>query len=98
MDVAANIATKQDIADLKAFFDQRLRELLTDLSRSDNRYMDLEQCAAYIGRTTHALRGLIRRRQIPHMRIGRRLQFDRDKIDSWMKRHARRGALLDHPG
>lgn len=99
MTIPADVATKQDIADLKAFIDQRLREALTHPRQpTDSRYMDFEQCAAYIGRTPKALRGLISRKQIPHMALGRRLQFDRITIDRWMARHSRRGKLLDHPG
>ncbi len=99
MKYPADIATKQDIAELKSFIDSRRREVLTQSSQpSDSRYMDFEECANYIGRTRAALRGLIQRKQIPHMALGRRLQFDRITIDRWMARHSRRGKVLDHPG
>lgn len=58
------------------------------------RYMDAHQCASYIGRTLKALYCLVERGHIPHSRPGRKLQFDPERIDAWMGRHARRGKLL----
>lgn len=59
------------------------------------RYLSLEQCAAYIGRTPKAVERLLEKGDIPHMKVKGRLAFDRERIDRWMERHTvtcRRGA------
>lgn len=56
------------------------------------RYFSVKQAAEYLGRTEKAIRHLVEDRKIPHIRIGRRIQFDRDALDRWMQRHAKRGA------
>lgn len=55
------------------------------------RYLTVDTCAAYLGRTPKAVRRLVERGELPCIRVGRRVQFDRDKIDSWMSRHTVRG-------
>jgi excisionase family DNA binding protein len=93
--ITLDIATKQDLAELKTFIERMLCDLGTHArSKTESRYMNVEQCAAYIGRTPRAVYHLVENGQIPHARPGRRLQFDREKIDRWMARHARRGAWL----
>lgn len=59
-----------------------------------NRYMDTATCAAYIGRSVEAVWQLVHKGQIPVIRVGRRLSFDRERIDRWMDRHAQRGAMV----
>ena len=61
---------------------------------TETRYFDVDQCAAYIGRTATAVRMLAKRGQIPRLKVGRKLQFDKEKIDRWMDRHSQRGASL----
>lgn len=58
------------------------------------RYFNVEQCAAYIGRTDNAVRMLVKKGQIPRLKLGRKVQFDKEKIDRWMERHSQRGAGL----
>lgn len=58
------------------------------------RYLTYEQCATYIGRTVRAVEGLVRRGQIPVIRLGRRVQFDKEAIDRWVQRHSQRGAMI----
>jgi excisionase family DNA binding protein len=70
------------------------RERQMAASEPAGRWMNVDQCAAYIGRTPNAVRMLVKKGQIPRMPVGRKLQFDREKIDRWMKRHAKRGAML----
>lgn len=56
------------------------------------RYLTVGQCAAYLGRTPKAVYRLVEREEIPHLRIGRRVQFDKDRVDRWLERHTVRGA------
>lgn len=59
-----------------------------------NRYMTSAACAVYIGRSIDCLWQLVRKEQIPVIRVGRRLSFDRERIDRWMDKHAQRGAMV----
>jgi excisionase family DNA binding protein len=52
------------------------------------RYMNIEQCSTYIGRSTTAVYRLVARREIPFIRNGRTLRFDRVAIDAWQKEGA----------
>jgi hypothetical protein len=49
------------------------------------RWLSFEACAQYLGKTHAALRGLVRRRQIPFHRYHHRLLFDRVEIDNWVQ-------------
>jgi excisionase family DNA binding protein len=48
-------------------------------------WLDVDGAAAYLATTPAAIRGLVKRRQIPHHRpIGtKRLLFHRDELDAW---------------
>ena len=52
------------------------------------RYMNIEQCSIYIGRSVTAIYRLVARREIPFIRNGRTLRFDRVAIDAWQKEGA----------
>ncbi len=60
------------------------------MTGTSSRYLDVPALAAYIGRTTKAVYRLVERGDIPTIRRGRKLQFDRERIDRWMERGARR--------
>lgn len=64
------------------------------VNTAPSRWMSVDQCATYIGRTPEAVRMLVKRGQIPHSRTGRKLQFDKERLDAWLGRHARRGAMV----
>ena len=61
------------------------------------RLLNVADIALKLGRTEKAIRRLVERRQIPHLRIGRRVQFCEATIDRWLMRHARRGMTLTEP-
>lgn len=58
------------------------------------RWMDVKQCAAYIRRSVKAVYHLAESGTLPCTPQGRRLFFDKGKIDRWMERHARRGSMV----
>lgn len=58
------------------------------------RYMDVAECASYLGRSVKAVYCLVAEGKIPYAKVGRRVQFDRVKLDGWMGRHARRGQMV----
>lgn len=66
----------------------------TMTTKTDARYFTVATVATYLGRTPKAIYRLLDRGEIPHIRIGRRVQFDRERIDRWMERHSKRGALV----
>lgn len=49
------------------------------------RYMNIEQCSVYIGRSVTAIYRLVARREIPFIRNGRNLRFDKKAIDAWQQ-------------
>ncbi len=48
------------------------------------RYMTTAQVACYIGRTVKAIFRLVEKKRIPFVKVGGRLQFDKELIDEWM--------------
>jgi excisionase family DNA binding protein len=55
--------------------------------------LNYEQAADYVGVTVGALRALVSRRRVPHVRIGpRSVVFDRAELDAWIA--ARRVEVL----
>ena len=86
--ITLGIATQQDIAELRTFVEMRFRELTTALNGPAlPRYMNVQQCAAYISKSPKAVRHMVDKAHIPHIRLGRSLRFDRELMDRWMARH-----------
>jgi excisionase family DNA binding protein len=52
-----------------------------------SRYVGVAALAIYLGLTDNAVRGLVKRGQIPVTRVGRTLRFDLRKIDRWLEAH-----------
>ena len=48
-------------------------------------YLTVGQAAEYLSVTEAALRAMIRRRDIPFIRMGRRIRFDVNVLDRWMR-------------
>ena len=59
---------------------------------TEPRYLDVPGCAAYLSMTEPAIRSLVQRGEIPHVKIGRRLRFDRTRLDTWVQKMTTRGA------
>lgn len=51
------------------------------------RLVDTRGAAEYLGLTQDQIRGLVYRRQIPHLKIGRALKFDIRTLDRWVEQH-----------
>lgn len=47
--------------------------------------LDIKQTALYLNVSVSLIRKLVRKCEIPHNRIGNKLLFRKDKIDSWLK-------------
>lgn len=53
--------------------------------QTEVRYLDVAGVALYLSKTKRAVHHLVAQAQIPHIRMGRSLRFDRAAIDQWMK-------------
>lgn len=91
--ITLDVATKKDIAALRAEIEEALR-LVLDTARNvtPRRYMTVEDCAVYIGRTPGSVRSMVSRAAIPHIMLGTRVQFDKERIDKWMEKNRRNAA------
>ena len=52
--------------------------------QTEPRYLDVAGVATYISKSPKAIRHMVAQAQLPHIRIGRSIRFDRAKIDTWM--------------
>jgi len=50
----------------------------------DQRYLDVEGVANYTCSTPLSIRQKVHLKQIPHLKRGRRVLFDRLEIDAWL--------------
>jgi excisionase family DNA binding protein len=51
----------------------------------DRRYLDVSSAATYLGTSSTAIYATVARRQIPFRRLGRKLLFDKSKLDTYIK-------------
>lgn len=49
----------------------------------------LDEAAEFLGVTVPALRGLIHRRRIPHVKVGRVIRFRQNDLEAWVSEHTR---------
>ena len=65
---------------------QRVIERLSAAQeQKDTRLLDVAAAAKYIGRTPAALRHMIAKGTVPHVRRDGRVQLDRCDLDSWVE-------------
>jgi excisionase family DNA binding protein len=55
---------------------------------AQRRWLDIDETANYLGRSSAAIRGLAKRGVLPHSRLGRRFMFDRLRIDRLLEASA----------
>ena len=48
--------------------------------------MTVHETAAYLGVSGDTIYEMVRRKEIPHIRIRRRILFRRDTLDAWLSR------------
>jgi excisionase family DNA binding protein len=51
----------------------------------NNTYLNFQEVCDLLKITTHHLRSLIFKRQIPVIKIGRLIRFDRQQLNEWIK-------------
>jgi excisionase family DNA binding protein len=52
-----------------------------------NRLLTIETLAETLAKTPLAIRGLIRRKQIPFIKIGASIRFDPEDVQGWLARN-----------
>ena len=52
--------------------------------QTEPRYLDVAGVATYISKSPKAIRHMVAQAQLPHIRMGRSIRFDRVEIDRWM--------------
>lgn len=63
---------------------------------ADRRLFDVHAAAEYlvsigaVGTGVHAIRGLIARGEVPHVRLGKKFFVTREALDTWITRNERR--------
>lgn len=70
-----------------------IKNHLSQIGQTDNQtdeYLNIEQLSELIKRSIPSIRGLVYRRKIPVMKIGKKLMFERKAIDEWLQRAVRK--------
>ena len=57
---------------------------------TEPRYLDVDGVAIYVSKSPKAIRRMVEKAQIPHMRIGRSVRFDRERVDAWLTKQVDR--------
>jgi excisionase family DNA binding protein len=76
---------------MEVITDARLHELVERVEQalaaqeSGDAWLDVEGAANYLSTTKDAIRGHVRRREIPHHRRGTRLLFSARELDRWIR-------------
>lgn len=52
------------------------------------RFLDVKEVAEYTGLAESTIYTMVSERRIPFTKMGRRLKFDRDKLDRWIRDHS----------
>ena len=53
-----------------------------------NRLWNVRDLATFLATSAHAVYKLVERRQVPFVRLGRKILFDPDIIRTWINQHA----------
>ena len=78
--------SQEELDTLASQIASHVLEHLGELAQ-EPRYMGMEEAAEYMSLPVGQLRKLVQAKRIPHLRPTRRIIFDRQDIDVWMRRH-----------
>jgi excisionase family DNA binding protein len=54
----------------------------------NSRLLDIIQAAEFLGIPIWTIRGMVRQRKIPIVRLNRRILFDKAKLETWIQEHS----------
>jgi len=77
------MGTQTEIASIRREV-EILRQELLDMNGPLKRYLNRDEVAAYIDSTAATIAVMTSRREIPHIKRGRRVLYDRQVIDAWL--------------
>lgn len=89
--ITQNIATKQDVAELKREVEKVLEKFIAEHATNKPRYMNVNEVAVYLSKTPNGIRRMVYMSRIPYSRLGGSIRFDREKIDRWVDQQKNRG-------
>lgn len=77
----------------------QLTNMVTDLGNKlrnqqlvDSKPLNVNEAAKYLGMSKSSLYSLTSKREIPHMKRGKRLYFDQQELYNWLKGHRKKTA------
>ena len=56
----------------------------TSTAEAGARYLDVAELAEYVHSTVGSVRVKVSKREIPYIKLGTRVLFDREQIDRWL--------------
>lgn len=51
----------------------------------NKRFLDVKEASEHLGLAESTIYAMVSQRRIPFTKMGRRLKFDRDKLDRWIR-------------
>jgi excisionase family DNA binding protein len=51
----------------------------------EKKLMNISEASEYLGFAVHTIYGWTSQKRIPHVKIGGRLRFDKEKLDRWIE-------------
>lgn len=80
-----NIGFRQNVKQDKII--KMLEKLGLQLNfNGNNKLLGINECAAYLDVTPDTIYKWISRQKIPHIKLGRLIKFDKEKLDNWLKK------------
>jgi excisionase family DNA binding protein len=89
---AADSTTALDIlaSEVADRVERRVCDLIATLSTGraiEPKLLDVKSAAIYLGRTEQAVQHLIFQKELPVVRVGRRVHLDRRDLDAWIEKN-----------
>jgi excisionase family DNA binding protein len=83
LDTMVNAIAEQVMAKVKA----ALSPLLESAPRVQPALLNVKEAAIYLGRTEQSIQHLIFERELPVVRVGRRVHLDRKDLEAWIEKN-----------
>lgn len=63
-------------------------DMTMEKDKEQKLFRNVKPLAIYMDTTEWSIRNLLRKGMVPYIKIGRRIFFDKDEIDAWIKRNS----------
>ncbi len=64
---------------------QALRELNQQPAKNENELLNIQEVAEMLNMAVPSIYGLVHRRQIPYIKRGKKLIFEKTQVEEWLK-------------